>query len=426
MRAEDRALVPPRAASCLSDAFPALVIVACTCFNFLLCFINTNVFPVSNTLIILCEIILISTSTIYGFLRIDHARLYWLTVMLLQIGLLMLLSLVKHDFLDKPVRDVIIMPVFIALGLSAGKADFSKPMIWLGVFILFVALLEAIFPHQFLHLINFRKYYVAKGSIRDLDYFGGLDVNINGQRPEGGFISRIPGLHRISSIFLEPVSLGFFAFISGLFFIATKEEQPKKRYYAGLFISFLLILLSDARMALGSLVLILLCRPVFARLDHRLSALVFPAVLALGVLIYTTGILGATGEGIGGRMNWTMGVLSRTNTDILLGASQYMKGDDAASVEDSALAKLLTYQGLFGFLLYWLSPIFFLRRMSRQGTIYMFGIAIFLSFGFMLSAAIFSIKTAALLWFSYGYLINRYQQGMEKDEIPEKVLADLS
>lgn len=317
----------------------------------------------------------------------------------------------------QPIRDVIIMPVFIVLGLSAGKGDFSKPLIWIGLFVLVVALLEAVFPHEFLRLVNFRKYYVAKGAIEDIEFFGDLEVNVNGQRPAGsGFLARIPGLHRISSVFLEPVSLGFYAFILGLFFIATKEDQPKVRYYTCLFISLLLILLSDARMALGSLVVMLLCRPIFTKLDHRLSVVVFPLIFVIGLLIYLTNILPTHGEGIGKRIFWTMNTLSRTDPDILLGASKYMKGDDPNSIDDLAFAKLVSFQGLFGFLLYWLSPIFFMRRLSREGTIYMFGVAIFLSFGFMLSAAIFSIKTAALLWFSYGYLIKRYGNSQQITE----------
>ena len=72
---------------------------------------------------------------------------------------------------------------------------------------------------------------------------------------------------------------------------------------------------------------------------------------------------------------------------------------------DSGWADMLSNQGLAGFLLYWLAPVLFAKKVSPEARVFIFGTQIYLTLGFLLSPAIFSIKTAALLWFCYGSLL---------------------
>lgn len=387
----------------IGNMIPPAIVGCCIFFNFFLCFINTKITGISVPVIILCEIMLIACSMFAGFFQLDRLKKYWLIILCLQIALICLLSILRQDIMMKPLRDIMIMPVFIILGLSAYRIEFSKVLLGFGVVVLVVALWEAFFTDSFLSLFNIRDYYIAKGAMADDVNITELPLFASGERPGGRFLIDIAGMHRISSVFMEPVSLGFFAAIMGIYFIAAKDSLSRSEYVAGLAISFLLIWLSDARMAFGVLFLTLVFRSVFLRINPIFALFLLPCVLLLSVALSMTNIMDVNGEGLGARLLWTLQILGNTNPEILMGVAGYGK----KFVADSGLAYILNDQGLLGVLLYWLPPFLFLRHVPPPARVFIFGIAIYLAFGMMISQAFLTIKTAALLWFSYGYLISR-------------------
>lgn len=379
------------------------IIFLCIYFNFFLCFINSQIAAVPVLAIILCEMALVGAAIFVGMLRLDRLKIYWIVILCLQITLISSLSIIRQEIMMKPLRDIMIVPVFVILGLSANRIDFSRIFLWLGMSILTIALWEAFFTDSFLSLFNIRDYYVSKGVMRDDFNITERPLFVSGERPDGRFLIDMPHLHRISSVFMEPVSLGFFAAIMGIYFVAEKNSLPKKIYISGLVISVLLIWLSDARMALGALILTLLCRPIFLRLNHHAGLLILPFILLLSFALLSADILDLDGEGLGARLLWSLTLLQNTNVEVLTGISGYAE----QFVADSGMAYILNDQGLLGLLLYWLPPFLFMRRLPASARIFIFGIGIYLAFGMMLSQAFLTIKTAALLWFSYGYLISR-------------------
>ncbi len=384
---------------------PALIIPACVLFNFALCFLNTAGFPVSGALVVLCEMGLVSLSAAYGFFRADKERYFWLVILIAQFALFCFLSLLRDEMIFKSFRDVLIMPVFIALGLASGRMNFNKPLLWLGAFIGAIALFEAASLSLFTSFFNIKDYYIAKGYSADSFQYTTEDVFVSGIRPGGRFFPLPFEVHRISSVFLEPVSLGFYAFISGLYFVAMKDNLPRRQVFLAIFITLFLIWLGDARMAFGSLMIVIILRPIFARIDHRFSVLIFPAALLLGLFLVESHMFNLEGEGLGARTLWTFQGIWKTRDEQFFGLKPY----DIEMV-DSGFLYLLSYQGIWGFLLYWLTPIFFKGKLSKEARIYWYGATIFLTSGFMISNAIYTIKTASLLWFCYGYIIARTRQ----------------
>lgn len=384
---------------------PAMIISACILFNFVLCFLNTAGTPISVAVVVLCELTLVSLSASYGFFKVDRERCFWLSVLIAQLLLICLLSVLRNELLFKSFRDVMLMPVFIALGLASGKTDFSKPLLWLGGFIIAIALFEAFTIEVFTRFFDVKGYFIAKGYQASWFQYTSNNLFVSGVRPAGRFFPLPFATHRISSVFLEPVSLGFYAFISGLYFVAMKSRLPRRQILLAMLVTLSLIWLSDARMAFGSLMAVIMLRPLFARLDHRLSILVFPMALLAGLFIVESHIFNLSGEGLGARLLWTFQGIWQTKDAQFFGLKPY-----GIDMVDSGLLYLLGAQGVWGFLLYWLPPIFFKGRLSREARVYWYGASIFLTSGFLISGAIFTIKTAALLWFCYGYIIARTRE----------------
>src|SRR4051812_29951065 len=185
---------------------PALIIPACVLFNFGLCFLNTAGFPVSSALVVLCEMALVSLSAAYGFFKADKERYFWLVILIAQFILFCLLSLLRDEMIFKSLRDVLIMPVFIALGLASGRVNFNKPLLWLGAFIGAIALFEAASLDLFTSFFNIKDYFIAKGYSADSFQYTSENVFVSGIRPAGRFFPLPFEVHRISSVFLEPVS----------------------------------------------------------------------------------------------------------------------------------------------------------------------------------------------------------------------------
>lgn len=388
---------------------PTMIIAGCVLFNFFLCFANSVGIGISETHVILMELTFVSLAAAYGFYRPNRGQYFWLMVLIAQFVLLAVLSVLRDELLIKAFRDVMIMPVFVALGLASAKINFTKPLLVLSAFIGAVALFEAFFLGIFTELFNIKAYYIAKGYDPDSFQYISEDVFVSGIRPGGRFFPFPFEIHRVSSVFLEPVSLGFYAFISGLYFIAMKDSLPRRQVVLAIFVTLLLIWLGDARMAFGSLVLVIICRPLFARMHQMLSVLIFPAALLFGVFVVESGIFNLSGEGLGARILWTFEGLKITQEEQFFGLKPY-----AAEMVDSGFLYLLASQGIWGFLLYWLPPVFFKNKFPREARIYWFGASIFLTSGFMISNAIFTIKTAALLWFGYGYVMARARHLIEE------------
>jgi len=357
---------------------------------------------ISVPMIIACEIVLIGMAMAYGCFQIDRLKLFWLVVFAVQAVLIIILSLARDEFLMRPFRDMMILSIFLILGLSSKQLNPVKMIMIISPIMVIAALYEAFFVESFVKIFDIRQFYVEKGVLGD-DYFTPLNLSASGMRPNQRFLLDIPGIHRVSGVYLEPVSLGFYGFIIGLFFVSLRNDLSRLTYIIGLIFAYFFIWISDARMAFGSLTLMVFLRPFLARIDHRFAAAIFPFIFALCTVIYLSGFLDTAGEGLGARVLDTMKRLSTVDFMMIIGLT-----DSQLFTEDSAFAKLLFNQGVLGFLLYWLAPIFFMRRLPEQAKIYLFGLSLFLSFGFMLSSAIFTIKTAALLWFLYGYLIVRY------------------
>lgn len=384
----------------LEFMMPALVLSGCIFFNFVLCFANTNLFHISNGIIIVCELALIGLAALWAFKRVDRTHFYWVLLIAVLAVIAVCASALQGVALVKPFRDIFIVPVFAAFGLACTRFRLTPFLLVISFIVVAIACLEGFAPDWFLNVFNFKEYFIAKGALEDADWLT-MNTFASGVRPGGRFLLDIPGMHRVSSVFLEPVSLGFYGFVSGLYFVAMRDRMSWFSFAVGLAMAFLLIWFSDARMAFAALFYAILLRPVLAHIDHRFHILVFPAMLLAAYLITVFGLMSTEGEGMGARFHSTMEVISKVDFNVLAGYSR----DTLGFTLDSALAYLLQNLGLMGFLLFWLCPFFYARRLSVPARIYLGGTAFFIAFSFLISAAIFTIKTAALLWFIFGYLL---------------------
>lgn len=142
------------------------------------------------------------------------------TALLLVFGLLILLAIARGGLLDiKAMRDLLIPALFLWAGRSwrGSTADLDRIVRVIVIVVIAVGLTEALFFDIYTRFINTFTYYIGIGGIAEANaQIAGQTVTLNGLRPEGigrTLLPQLLGAHRVSSLFLEPVSLGNFAVI---------------------------------------------------------------------------------------------------------------------------------------------------------------------------------------------------------------------
>jgi putative polymerase len=273
------------------------------------------------------------------------------------------------------------------------------------IIILFFALFEFFYLDAYLKVFSITEYYVARGTLDapdpSLQWAHGL--MLSGMRPpeQGRELLSFLGGHRVSSLFLEPISLGNFGCTVALWAIARSRMERHVRVWS-IAAGIALIILSDSRFNasfLGVGILILLNSP-------RVTG---PVVFAMPfVLMFGLWLAGANavaeevpfhqGLNLEGRLLYSGRVLF--DFDILNWLGIEMSRSPTA---DAGYAYIVSNVGLIGFTAFWLS---LMSLGSRNRYFYAFRNTNAAYFAALLSVSTsqFTIKTAALQWFLMGAL----------------------
>jgi putative polymerase len=378
------------------------IIIAAISFNFILCFLNTNLGPVSSLHVIGSELLIISAAFLCSiqvmalkhFVLIGGTFLYLLTLALIRAA-----GAPDGAFDVKIIRDFMIPIAFFLLGARVQDTKTADLVVtFIAVIVTAIALLEYFFLDAYLRYFNVIGYYVARGTVETIQTeFLSTNLFVSGIRPEGRSLFPFLGDHRVSSLFLEPVSPGNFGVI--VFFWALVRSQFEKRLYSSLFVMALfLIVMADNRFGAA------LCISALA-MNFLLMRYSYYLVLGLP-LIYVCGLLGVLfvfadvtpDNSFLGRIIASAQTFSSLDIWNLMGIQ-----DTASWVGDSGYTYLFTKIGLLGFAAFWL--IFMtLPGAKTQFSAFRGFAGLYIATSLCVSTSPFSIKTAALLWLLLGVL----------------------
>jgi putative polymerase len=378
------------------------IVFAATSFNFLLCFVNTNLTQVTAVHVIGSEMIIISAAFLVSLRSIGPRQVVLLSGMLLYLTTLALVRVAVspgEPFDVKIIRDFLIPVAFFLLGTrtrDARSADFVAFCI--AVVVTLIALFEYFFLDIYLQYFNVIRYYLARGSVESAQTeFLSTNLFVSGFRPEGRNLLPFLGDHRVSSLFLEPVSPGNFGVI--LFFWALVRSRFEKKLYAALFaMALFLIVMADNRFGAMLCFIALGLASLPIRYSHPV-VLCLPMVFVSGLAAIVYAFKDVVPD------NSFVGRLIVSN-DILSSLSFWnWMGLQVSPVPtaDSGYSYVLTGIGIFGSASFWW--IFMtLKSQSRQLASFRVFTGLYLSSILCVSYSPFTIKTAALLWFLLGVL----------------------
>jgi putative polymerase len=377
-----------------------LLVAAALSFNFVLCFVNTNISAVSNLHVVGCEFVILALTFLVAYSGSSLTGIYFVIVLVLYITFLALLrginSLGGVDI--KIVRDFLIPVAFFWLGKTILLKDADRIVRWATVAILCVGFFEYFFLDVFLKYFDVIGFYIARGTAANTEAVrissGGLMVS--GMRPESQGRELLPWLlggHRVSSIFLEPSSLGNFGIIVGLW--AVLRSKVDATPWWGLFLLGLCcIVLADTRFAAVFLVLgtlIVLLPPSFG--TPLVVTMPFAAVVLLLIVVTPADLSSNDAQG---RLAYAALVLTELDFSNWIGLA-----DSPLQTFDAGYGYLFSGIGVIGALALW----FCLMSLSgRNPHFYALRNAVgaYLATLFLISQSQMTIKTASLLWLLLG------------------------
>ena len=384
----------------MSSALPDLVLIAAVSFNAVLAVINGHVFALARIHVELAEIAVYASAVAIIIVRADRTMWPWflLTIFIVLMGLL--LSLGSGELHAKYIRDVLVIPVFIMLGMTHRSETFVRPFLVLHTTIFLVGLLEVTSPDTYAEIFKVLDYYV---NTRDFsaNQFWNSDSTlfVSATRGEGVRFFSFVGWHRLSSIFLEPVSLGNYCVVAAILSMACWQKLTVTiRYYFVGSTSFLLVG-CDGRLAATSILIVLFAAIFVRNISSRWSVLYLPIILMLSAgYLWTVGQPDVYDSFVG-RVAGTIDALTSIDLAGLLGLNARL----AENAMDSGIVYFILSQSLIGMTMIWLTVFLCARGKTASSRIYLHAIAIFIPLNLLVSYSFFSIKIASLIWFFYGY-----------------------
>jgi putative polymerase len=371
------------------------VVVASVVFNFVLCFINTNVFRTSAGLVIACELALIATTLLLMIGR----GLDLFVILGAYVAYTIFLGALQGSFDPKPARDMMIPVIFYFAAREIGSREQGDRLVWICVWIVLgVGLYEYAFLKQYLKQFDILSYYVSRGSVQAAAAELSEDrLFASGMRYEGRTLLPFLGEHRVSSVFLEPVSVGNFGAIC-FAWIALRNWRRPLRMLVQLLPVVTIFVFADARFGLAVSLLSIVFYFI-ARYTGR--ALVVTAPFAILIALAWIGFAWpdvAWDNTLRGRILLSGQMLSKLDFEDVFAI---VRND--AFTSDSGYTYTMVKIGLAGFVAMW---TLFVMTPARDLDSWRYRIfaAVYLTLLLIISNSVYSIKTAALLWYLVGAL----------------------
>lgn len=371
------------------------LVIAATSFNMVLCFISTHAHAINTAEVTVVELAILGAALLSVWRTVDRDT--W-CIAGLTVGWIAAAHVIDPVLGPNTLVALSIPPIFFALGRRYGDSGVGdRAVLVLTLTVVALGLFELFDLPTFERLFDVIGYYVNKGGAdRSQVSVTGTHLFVSGIRPAGEGRSLLPSLgdHRISSLFLEPVSTGNFAVVVALWAMARLPAQPRRNYTV-LALAVLIAVLADSRLAIGCglCVAVALCTPL-PRMRVALMLLPFLFVAALVLIGWTSGPH-AIDDTLSGRL-YSSGTLL-ASWDV----AQWIGVERAQGVEDSGYAQLFVGLGVLPAAMLW-SLVALRTEPTTLASRVRCALAVYLAVSLCITGSVLSIKTGALAWFLYG------------------------
>ena len=264
------------------------------------------------------------------------------------IGILFVIALVRglvtQGFDPKLLRDALLIPTFILLGITFKPRGLPTLIITVVAIYAAFMLLEAISTASYAWVFKIQDYYINTRGFHERRFLEQGLAAVAARPVLKGASSTSSSCTGCRSIFLEPVASETFCIIVWTFICACYDRLSRPVLIGLVVATALMIVDADGALALVMSGHHLALCTVAPNLPRALPSSIFPVItLAVAILVYCAG-LHYDADNFGGRLALSTHLLARFDIAKLLGASNGLLGPAA----DAGLAYLILSQSLFG------------------------------------------------------------------------------
>jgi len=386
-----RATFPDSLRDRLHGRASATLVLGALTFNAILCLANTVLFPVNDIMVIATEFVIISFAMVFALDR--RVEPYLIVAVLLSYALLIMAMRPMFD--PKAVRDFLIPVAFYCLGRRRPSLKLTDNIVLsAGIIVVAFGLFEYLAFETFERYFNIIRYYVARGTVAPADISGQTGTLFaSGVRPDARTLLPFLGPHRVSSVFLEPVSTGNFGAILYIWALCRADMRGRIVLFA---CAATIIILADARFGAYTCIAATAAALAFHRLP-RVFWFCLPLVMMCALAIYGFESMQVDwANDISGRILWTARLLTSLSFDGAMGVSA-----QKPFLSDSGYAYSINEIGIIGFIVFW--GLFIFSAPADRGAWRLRACAAtYFCLLLVISDSPYSIKTAAVFWFMLG------------------------
>ncbi|TCU18316.1 putative polymerase [Rhizobium sullae] len=368
-------------------------------YNCLLAFINHNITPLASSHVVLSEILLLVYS--FGFIlkrglyEEDLAPLGYLLATIFLTIYVMVTN--RAGYIDH-LRNVLIIFAFVIMGRWTNERTLKLIFKTCCIVVLAVLICEIVSVQAYVALFHPAEYFentrgVPRATYSDIGLFRGAL----------GFPSRFSfGIidHRSSSIFLEQVSLANFCGVLVIYLVSFSNRLRLFDRLLFLFTVVLILVTNDTRTMLIFSVVCLGGYFVYPWIPKICDFLMMPAIITMGFVIHAFRP-DAHEDDFVGRISGTVRNIFAMDIPATLG----LELEKATTFVDSGYVYITYGATIFGLILFWLFVSFFPAGETPNQKRLAHSLSLFMFLNLMIgSTAIFSMKTAGLVWLLVGFL----------------------
>ena len=379
----------------LARSCAALVLAACF-YSLVLCWLFSRGLPVTNTIVAVADGAIVLSALGVVMISRPMALAIVLTGLALNFALI---ALISQNLDLKSLRDPLAIIAFLGLGLFFGNMRHAQRVFFaIAASVIGFGVFELLAPRLYATTFNVLQFYIMRGLV-DPSASAWVDNSLFVSSIRGGARNLLPmlGPHRVSSIFLEPVSMGNFGAIAIAWALSLGRGARRAALAAG-GVGAAAIVMADARFAVVASFSFVCAR--FVPLAWTRLVLAPLPIIALAVLICCSTWFAPTGDDLPSRLS-----ISGTAIRSLSPAEIFGLAPGGAATLDSGYAYVLTAFGLPLCIGLW-AVFVWLPTTSVASTRFKLLVGFYICTLLCVSgSSLFALKTAALLWFLMGSMM---------------------